>query len=173
METYVFRIRIADTLDDEAADRLYEGFDEEIAIEEGSRGNFVGFERQAETFLDAVLDAIDELHDLGFEPVAVEDELVSMSDIAEKVGRSRQSVSMLVSGQRGVGDFPPPVAGNVRSPLWHWADVAGWFESHEKEGATPEDRARILATINGTLARRGLSRERPAVVQEIERRIAG
>src|ERR1700730_18599586 len=52
METYVFRIRLHDTLDDNAADRLYEGFDEEIAVEEGPRGDFIGFERSAESFLD-------------------------------------------------------------------------------------------------------------------------
>jgi hypothetical protein len=39
--------------------------------------------------------------EVGFEPLAVEDELVSISDIAERAGRSRQSVSMLVNGQRG------------------------------------------------------------------------
>jgi len=173
METYVFRIRLDDTLDDEAADRLYERFDEEIAVEEGPRGHFIGFEREADTFLDAVLDAIAELVSLGFEPLAVEDELVSMSDIAERVGRSRQSVSMIVSGQRGVGNFPLPVAGNVRSPLWHWADVAAWFESHEGDEVVPEDRMRTIAAINGALARRVLARDRPAVIEEIERRIAG
>ena len=173
METYVFRIRLHDTLDDDAADRLYEGFDEETALEEGPRGTFIGFECSADSFLDAVLDAIAKLIKLGFEPLAVEDELVSMSDIAERVGRSRQSVSMLVSGQRGAGNFPAPVAGNVRSPLWHWADVAAWFESHEGQEVVPEDRMRTIAAINGALARRVLARDRPTVIQEIERRIAG
>ena len=173
VETYVFRIRLNDTLDDDAADRLYEGFAEETALEEGPRGTFIGFECSADSFLDAVLDAIAELIELGFEPLAVEDELVSMSDIAERVGRSRQSVSMLVSGQRGTGNFPAPVAGNVRSPLWHWADVAAWFESHEGQEVVPEDRMRTIAAINGALARRVLARDRPTVIQEIERRIAG
>ncbi|HUI03675.1 MAG TPA: hypothetical protein VLZ77_09045 [Acidimicrobiales bacterium] len=84
----------------------------------------MGFERKSTSFLDAVLDSLDDMVDLGFEPVSVEDELVSMADIADRTGRSRQSISMLVSGDRGTGDFPPPVAGNVRSPLWHWADVS-------------------------------------------------
>ena len=116
--------------------------------------------------------AIAALIALGFEPLAIEDELVSMSDIAERVGRSRQSVSMLVSGQRGTGNFPRPAAGNVRSPLWHWADVAAWFESREGENAMPEDRVRTIAAINGALANRVLARERPAVLHKIERLIA-
>jgi len=49
METYSFRIRLHDVLDDEAADRLYDAFDEEIAVEDGLKGHFVGFERQAES----------------------------------------------------------------------------------------------------------------------------
>jgi hypothetical protein len=32
---------------------------------------------------------------------------------------------------------------------------------------------RIIAAINGALARRVLARDRPTVIQEIERRIAG
>ena len=173
MQTYVFRIRLHEALDDEAADRLYESFEEEIALEEGPKGHFIGFERQADSFLDAVLDAIAKVIELGFEPLAVEDELVSMSDVAERVGRTRQSISMLASGQRGAGDFPLPVAGNVRSPLWHWADVAAWFESHQGEKVVPEDRMRTIAAINGALAGRVLAREHPTVLKMIERRIAG
>lgn len=173
MDTYIFRVRVHDTLDDDAADRLYEALDEEIAVEDGPMGHFVGFEREAESFLDAVLDMIAELIDLGFEPLAVEDELVSMSDVAELTGRSRQSISMLVSGQRGAGDFPAPVAGNVRSPLWHWADVAAWFESNEGGPIVGDDRARTIASINGALANRGLARDHPAIIRKIQKRLAG
>ena len=172
MDTYVFRIRLHDQLNDADADRLYDGMDDEIAVESGPRGQFVGFERSGPNFLEVVLDAIAELIALGFEPLAIEDELVSMADIAERVGRSRQSVSMLVGGQRGSGNFPRPVAGNVRSPLWHWADVAAWFEGHEGDDAVPEDRMRTIAAINGALANRVLARERPGVLKEIERRLA-
>lgn len=170
METYAFRIRVRDAIDDEAADKLFESFDEEIGVEDGPRGHFVGFERVATTFLDAVLDALGELMSLGFEPVSVEDEFVSMADLAERTGRSRQSISMLVSGERGTGDFPPPVAGNVRSPLWHWADVSAWFEGQEGAQIAREDRARTIASINGALADRNLAHE---LVRKIHRRLAG
>ena len=129
MTSFVFRIRLRDPLSNEDADRVFESVKEEVAVEEGPRGHFIGFEREAPSFLDAVLGSLSEIINLGFEPVDVEDELVSMAGIAERTSRTRQSVSMLVSGQRGPGDFPHPVAGNVRSPLWHWADVASWFES--------------------------------------------
>jgi len=169
MTSFVFRIRVRDPLSNEDADRVFESVKEEVAVEEGPRGHFIGFEREAHSFLDAVLGSLSEIISLGFEPVAGEDELVSMADIAERPSRTRQSVSMLVSGQRGPGEFPRPAAGNVRSPLWHWADVASWFEGTTGGGVTFEDRTRTIASINGALANRVLARERPNDLQRINR----
>ncbi|HTW07031.1 MAG TPA: hypothetical protein VME46_05965 [Acidimicrobiales bacterium] len=172
MKSFVFRVRLRGRLSDADADRLYEGLGEEVAVEEGPKGAFVGFDRHADSFVEAVLDAVNEVVVLGFEPLAVEDELVSMADIAERCGRTRQSVSMLVSGRRGPGGFPRPVAGNVRSPLWHWADVAAWFEG-QGGGEEFEDRLRTIASINGELANRALARDRPQELERIRRRLAG
>jgi predicted DNA-binding transcriptional regulator AlpA len=169
MASFAFRIRLHDPLSDEEADHLFEALDGEVSVEEGPRGNFVGFEREAPSFLDAVLYAIEEVIALGFEPLAVEDELVSMADIAERTGRSRQSVSMLVGGQRGPGGFPRPVAGNVRSPLWHWADIASWFQNSAGDQEMFEERTRAIASINGALANRVLARERPKDLKRIQR----
>lgn len=173
METYSFWIRLRDALDDAAADRLYDGFDEEVAVESGPKGHWVGFEREAESFLDAVLDKIAEVITMGFEPLLVEDELVSIADIAERTHRTRQSVSMLAKGRRGSGDFPPPVAGNVRSPLWHWADVAAWFERYEGGRGIAPDRLRTIAAINGALSSRALAGERPSDLERIRETILG
>jgi len=96
-----------------------------------------------------------------------------MADIAERCRPARQSVSMLVSGWRGPGGFPRPVAGNVRSPLWHWADVAAWFEAQEGGEEQFDDRLRTLASINGELANRALARDRPQELERIRRRLAG
>ena len=38
METFSFRIRLRDPVDDTDADRLYEAFDEEISVEDGPKG---------------------------------------------------------------------------------------------------------------------------------------
>ncbi len=169
MTNYLFRIRLRDPLTDEDVDRIYDKLFDEVAVEEGPKGNFVCFERDAASFLDAVLDALKEVITLDLEPLSVEDELVSMTDIAERTGRSRQSVSMLVGGQRGRGGFPRPVAGNVRSPLWHWADVASWFTGDAGREAPSEDRVQVIAAINGELAERILARERPKDLKRIQR----
>ncbi len=79
---------------------------------------------------------------------------------------------MLVAGRRGPGGFPRPVAGNVRSPLWHWADVVAWFESQVDGPATLEDRLSTIAAINGVLANRVLAQSRPEDVERIQRLLA-
>src|SRR6266478_5478572 len=172
METYVFRLRLSDEITEADADNLYDGIGDEVSVESGPRGHWVGFERQAESFLDAALDAIGEVIELGFEPLTLEDEMVSISDIAERTGRTRQSISQLVEGSRGPGNFPPPVAGNVRSPLWHWADVATWFERSDTAAAHHSDRLRTIAALNGALAERVLRREHPADLRRIRERLA-
>lgn len=172
MKTYAFRIRLRDRLSDADTDRLYEGFDDEVSVEEGPRDSFVGFEREAGSFLDAALGALKEVIALGFEPLAIEDEFVSMADIAERTGRTRQSISMLVAGRRGPGGFPRPVAGNVRSPLWHWADVVAWFESQADGTTMLEDPLSTITAINGVLANRVLARNHPEDVERIQRLLA-
>lgn len=172
MNTYSFRIRLRDRVSDSDADRIYEGFDDEVAVEEGPRGHFVGFDRKAKSFLDAVLSAITEVVGLGFEPLAVEDELVSMAEIAERTDRTRQSVSMLASGRRGRGDFPRPAAGNVRSPLWHWADVVAWFDSQDEDTGSFDDRLSTITVINGLLANRLLARDHPEDLKRIQQALA-
>jgi len=172
MDTFAFRIRMRDALEDSDANRLYDAF-EEVLVETGPKGHWVGFDRPAGSFLDAIVEALKQVIDMGFEPLAVEDELVSIADIAERTGRTRQSVSMLVGGQRGGGGFPAPVAGNVRSPLWHWADVASWFEGDDGQQRVTGERSRIVAAINGALANRGLARERPGDLERIRAAVGG
>ncbi|MDQ6782483.1 MAG: hypothetical protein M3063_03350 [Actinomycetota bacterium] len=177
---YSFRVQLREPVVDEDQDRLYDAIDDEISVETGPKGNWVGFDRQAPTFLDAVLSAVLEISNLGFEPLAIEDELVSLADIAERTGRTRQSVSMIASARRGRGGFPPPAVGNVRSPLWHWADVAAWFDedttTDNQDRSLEEDRSLIIATMNGALANRRMAARRPADLDRIKtamERLAG
>jgi hypothetical protein len=162
MTTFAFRIRLNTAISDQDADRVHDAAPDEVSLQEGPKGNFVGFDREAPSFLDAVLDAISTLLQLGLEPVAIEDELVSIADIAQRTGRTRQSVSMLVSGQRGPGGFPRPIAGNARTHLWNWADVASWYQALSNGEAAGDDRTQIIAAVNGALANRLLARVRPS-----------
>ena len=102
MTSFVFRIRLRDPLSNEDADRVFESIKEEVAVEEGPRGHFIGFEREAPSFLDAVLSSLSEIINLGFEPVDVEDELVPwLTSLNERVGLvNRFPCSSAVSAAR-------------------------------------------------------------------------
>ncbi len=153
--THTFRIVVTDPIDVEGANRLFEAGVDDGAPESGQRGHSIGFDREAASFRDAVLSAIEEVESAQFDVLRVEpDELVSAADIAERTGRSRQSVSSLINGTRGPGDWPLAVAGNVRSPLWRWNDVAAWFEDFDGSQSLNREEASFLAALNEVLAAR-------------------
>jgi len=60
-------------------------------------------------------------------PLRVDQDLVSVSDIAQRLSRSRESVRLLVDGKRGPGRFPPAV-GTVGNGIrvWPWSVVWEW-----------------------------------------------
>jgi hypothetical protein len=63
-------------------------------------------------------------------PLRVDQDLVSVSDIAQRVGRTRESVRLLVDGKRGPGGFPPPigvVGDGIR--VWPWSAALEWFHN--------------------------------------------
>lgn len=82
---------------------------------------------------------------------------MSAADIADRIERSRQSISSLINGTRGPGSWPAPMAGNVRSPLWRWSDVASWFEDFDGSQSVDRSEAALVAAVNDLLiARRAL-----------------
>lgn len=89
------------------------------------------------------------------------DPLVSLSDIAARAGLSRAAISHYALGHRGEG-FPAPVARvTTESPLWDWAEVAGWMHrlGKAKVDAAAVQQARLVKACNDTIAAK---RRRPA-----------
>jgi len=64
--------------------------------------------------------------------VEIDQDLVSTSDIAHRVGVSREAVRLWVDGRRGPGDFPPPAGSPGSSKVWRWARVAEWLARNYK-----------------------------------------
>ncbi len=125
-------------------------------------------ERSAATLADAVLDCIREVEaaGAGWRVVRVEpDELVSAAAIARRLGRTRQSVALLIAGRRGPGRFPTPalwVDGTAR--LWRWTEVSAWASAGlERSPELDQLAAEFLAMLNGELQARW-HRERLAVL---------
>jgi len=146
-------------LDEDLLDRLFEATAGSATVELGERWtSTVAFDLEARTFADAVLRAIDETESVpSLSVVRVEpDQLVWASAIAERTGRTRQSIDQLHKGQRGPGNFPNPMTGNTRNPLWRWDEVEAWFAAYEQRDVDTE-RPAVIGAVNGALeARRNL-----------------
>lgn len=80
---------------------------------------------------EAIRSAIADAESLpGVWVVRVEpEEHVSQAEMAVRLGRSRQSISQLVSGRRGPGGFPLPARQSGHVALWRWSEVCEWAEA--------------------------------------------
>lgn len=161
MQTYEFEFLLEgpDIMGDDAIDALYEAGCDDGTFGRRDTEQHVGFDREAPSFGEAVLSAIADVEGAvpGLRVIRVEpDELVTMAGIAERAGRTRQSVGQLVAGQRGPGEFPTPVAWvRGRQRLWRWSEVAEWLASAKGERpALDPAAAEFLGALNGLLAAR-------------------
>jgi hypothetical protein len=65
----------------------------------------------------------------GLKILRLDPDLVGVSDIAERTGRTRQNVQQWVTGERNSDHpFPSPEGCAGRSLVWRWADVNGWLK---------------------------------------------
>jgi hypothetical protein len=111
-------------------------------------------------------------------PVRLGQDLVSISGIAERIGRTRESVRLLVHGSRGPGNFPPAVGAvgdGIR--VWPWAVVVDWFRDDlgvdlGERGIPPEVAAAVDAWLAGTSISRERGRPAPPTVRPGQRRSA-
>jgi hypothetical protein len=82
-------------------------------------------------------------------PVRLDQDLVSITDIAERSGRTRESIRLFVEAKRGPGHFPPPIGivGNAIR-VWPWNSVLDWFrealgEELDERGVSPDTAAAV------------------------------
>lgn len=155
MQIHSFTLIMTSSVSSDAlADALFDaGFDDALV---GTRDGFVfvDVDRESDSLFAAIMSAIDQAGGVGgVSVIRVEpDQLVSASEIAARTGRTRQSVSQLISGVRGPGAFPPPVVyvgGSQR--LWRWTDVATWFAGTGELDSSAYQDAWLISALNSAL----------------------
>jgi predicted DNA-binding transcriptional regulator AlpA len=160
MAEHHFSLTIRGALSEEKLDALFEAGCDDATFSTKEELTFADVDRESPLLVDAILSAIDAVESVeGFEVIHVDpDELVWASEIAERTGRVRQSVDMLIRGKRGPGNFPAPAHHAKRNPLWRWSEVETWFARYE--GREPDtERSVVIGGINGALqARHALRR---------------
>lgn len=123
--------------------------------EDGDETFEADFERPASTFADAVLSAIKDLQRVFPEAELIQvepDALTTISGIAKCLGRSHESIRLLIQGKRGPGGFPKTAsAPDAKPQVWRWHEVVDWFE-REMDVRVPEaENAKFLAMLNDIL----------------------
>ncbi len=149
-------IETPESLLDGLEDALFEAGCDDATLSFRKGIAYLDFDREAGDLESAIISAIQQVEQTGLnlwvkrvEP----SDLVTSSEIARRLGRSRQSVQQLIAGTRGEGDFPLPVAGvTAKTMLWSWQEVAGWFLNNGKlKDKTIYENAEILKQINESL----------------------
>lgn len=148
MPVHVFTIVLDREPTDREFDALFEatGDDPGIGSERGIP--IVHFNRAAPSLAEAIVSAVRDIESVGLRPMRVrDDDLLTLADIADRVGRSRESVRRYATGERGGGGFPPPVNPEHEGTLFYrWSEVGGWLR--ERLGIEVDETDRVLVVAN-------------------------
>ena len=155
MTTHRFTLIVegVDINDPDVFDALYEAGCDDATIGTTDGIQVMDFSREAPKLDAAILSAIAHAESVeGLRVVRVDDlDLLSMSEIAARIGRSRECVRLWVTGARGPGGFPPPANDpSSRYRFWRWSDVKDWL-SAAMNGTTWSSDGHVRGAINATL----------------------
>jgi hypothetical protein len=107
------------------------------------------FDREAPTLADAIASAVRDIESVGPKVLRVIDQdLLTLADIAQRIGQSRESVRRYAAGTRGSGGFPPP-ANPTRdgTQFYRWSEVAPWVRDNLGLDVPDSDPALVVANL--------------------------
>lgn len=156
MGNFSFTVLVDREPTDEEFDRFVDsGADDGVFGTEGGRPTVI-FYREADTCADAIATAVADLLSIGLKPLRfIDEDLVTLADIADRAGRSREGIRRYSIGERGAIGFPPPVnPGGDGTIFYRWSEVAPWLREHK--GIDAPDREPALAMANHIIEMREL-----------------
>jgi hypothetical protein len=175
--SFALVVQNVDLLAPDALDALVDaGCRDATFGKEGGR-QYADFDREAKSFPAAVLSAIRDVRQALPEAAIVRvepDDLVSMTEIAQRLGLTKEAIRLYVEGRRGGGGFPAPLAWIAQKHrVWRWSDVADWLVTARDADAQLVANAQFIAALNGVLQANLHSRhleatERRAVAEALE-----
>lgn len=120
---------------DTLADAIFEAGCDDATLCFRNSIAYLEFDREATTFREAVIAAIQQVETIN-DVIKVEriepDDLVTASEIARRINKSREYIRLLIDGKRGKGDFPLPISGiSNKSLLWSWVNVTQWLQQNQ------------------------------------------
>jgi hypothetical protein len=147
--TYSFTVVLNRRPTDAELDRLLAGehFDDAMfGMEYGVP--VAEFDREDVGLANAIVSAVGHLDASGLTALRIIDgDLVTLADIAARIGQSRESLRRYATGSRGPGEFPPPVnPSRDGATFYRWSEVAPWLRMHL--GLEVSDNDAVLVAAN-------------------------
>jgi len=132
---------------------------------------YLTFSRSAVSLKDAIISAIKNVRKSGIDATVLRVDncdLVTQSEIARRIHRSRQLVNQYIAGGRGPGGFPAPAC-NITdgAPLWYWCEVAFWLWENNIIKEQDLREAQDLTVINSVLELERQRQVSPELTREI------
>jgi len=145
--------------------------DATISLEYGRL--YIEFSRSATSIENAIIGAIHSVRraGIGAEVLRVDEcNLVTASEIARRMGRSRQLVHQYMNGKRGPGGFPPPECHLTdNAPLWAWCAVSYWLVQNNLLRPQESWNAEVVDAINNWLESERQRQRYPELMDTITR----
>ncbi len=159
---YDFTLVLAGVNDITAAleDQLFEAGCDDALLHVRQGTVYLDFSRQAASVEDAIISAIQSVESLAIGVTVISilpDGLVTEAEIAKRLKKSRQSVSLWVNqARRQTLPFPKPVAGlSDKSLTWRWFEVVQWlYQQRLIDDKALLDTAKLIENINAVLGER-------------------
>lgn len=172
-KTYEFTLivdGIAD-IDDATVDALYEAGCDDSSLGVRSGAFLASFDRESESFEDAVLSAIADIRkaNVGATGFRLSNrDLVTLSDVGRRIGKTKQAISNYAKGIRGPGGFPP-AAISAKDPLYEWSDVAAWLETNHLMTGDAAREAESRKAVYTALEFGHMVQKRPDVARKLRK----
>jgi hypothetical protein len=109
----------------------------------------VEFDRNGTDLASAIVAAVHSLESVGLTPVRVVDQdLLTLADIADRIGQSRESVRRYALGARGPGQFPSPINPSRDGVMFYrWSEVAPWLRKNLGIDVSGDDSTLVAANL--------------------------
>ncbi|MGH3679918.1 MAG: helix-turn-helix transcriptional regulator [Natronosporangium sp.] len=149
MPVHVFTLVLNRRPDDQELDALLAAGcdDATFGVEHGAP--IAQFDRDAPAMADAIASAVRDIESAGLRVLRVLDEdLLTLADIADRAGRSRESIRRYATGERGGGGFPLPAnPGREGTVFYRWSEVAPWLRDRLGIDIPDTDPALVVANL--------------------------